>query len=133
MAAQCLVYTVIDAHAASFGIYRMNPQPSARVLALLPQDIWSRICRDTGTPGGRPAVRARIARCFLFERLSGLPADTAVFAGGNDEFAAKTTDFPATSPPNLTRHCSTATTFSPATASTTSPSCGSHPRRCWMG
>jgi hypothetical protein len=76
---------------------------------MLPQQVWSRICRDTGIPAGRPTVRARIARCFLFERLSGLPAITAVFASGNDEFPNKVADFPRHLTPDLDtalqQHC----------------------------
>lgn len=45
---------------------------------LLPDRVWSFTCRDTGTPGGRPTVRARIARCHLFERLSDLPERSSV-------------------------------------------------------
>jgi hypothetical protein len=44
--------------------------------ALLPDQAWTQICRDTGTPGRRPE-RARLVRLYLYERLSGLSADQA--------------------------------------------------------
>jgi hypothetical protein len=45
---------------------------------LLPDTEWARICRGTATPG-RFAARARIARGYLFERISGLPVTAAPF------------------------------------------------------
>ena len=60
---------------------------------LLPDAVWAQICRDTATPGPG-AARARIARCFLFERLSGLPAATAPGALDDSAFRTKTADFP---------------------------------------
>jgi AraC-like DNA-binding protein len=45
--------------------------------ALLPEEAWTRICRDTGTPGAHGAARARLVRMYLYERLSGLPTDSA--------------------------------------------------------
>ncbi|MBE5441039.1 TniQ family protein [Mycobacteroides abscessus] len=60
---------------------------------LLPDKAWSQICRDTATPGPRPA-RARIARCFLFERLSGQPASASPWALDDSAFRTKTADFP---------------------------------------
>lgn len=60
---------------------------------LLPDEVWARICRDTGTPG-RGSARARIARSFLFERLSALPASAAPFAIDDNESRTKIADFP---------------------------------------
>lgn len=59
---------------------------------LLPDKVWAQICRDTATPGPQP-VRARIARCFLFERLSGQPATASPSALDDSAFRTKTADF----------------------------------------
>jgi hypothetical protein len=69
---------------------------------LLPDEVWSQICRDTATPGPR-LVRGRIARCFLFERLSGQPASVSPWALGNSAFRTKTADFPRHLTPELDR------------------------------
>lgn len=67
---------------------------------LLPDKVWSQICRDTATPGPR-SVRARIARCFLFERLSGQPASASPWALDDSAFRTKTADFPGHLTPEL--------------------------------
>ena len=55
--------------------------------------------RSAATPPPRTrSSPGRIARCFLFERLSGLPAATAPGALDDSAFRTKTADFPATSP-----------------------------------
>lgn len=59
---------------------------------LLPNGVWAQICRDTGSLGAH-RVRARVARCFLYERLSGMHADTAAFAASTTHFRRATTDF----------------------------------------
>lgn len=69
---------------------------------LLPDDVWSQICRDTATPGPR-VIRARIARCFIFERLSGLPARDAPAGIDDNAFRTKVADFPAYLTPELAR------------------------------
>ena len=69
---------------------------------LLPDDVWARICRDTATPGPG-AIRARIARCFLFERLSGMPASSAPWAVGDNAFRTLVADFPRHLTPELAR------------------------------
>jgi len=74
---------------------------------LLPTDAWSRLCRDTGTPAG--TRKAVVARCVLFERISGLPARRAPFAVDNDAFRSSVASFPAhltpsSSPDSTTRH-----------------------------
>ncbi|BBZ50286.1 hypothetical protein MHEI_20030 [Mycobacterium heidelbergense] len=59
---------------------------------LLPNSVWAQMCRDTGSPGaGR--VRARAARCFLYERLSGMHADAAPFADSTTHFRKATANF----------------------------------------
>ncbi|OBF76574.1 TniQ family protein [Mycolicibacterium fortuitum] len=67
---------------------------------LLPDKVWAQICRDTATPGPQP-VRARIARCFLFERLSGKPASTSPSALDDSAFRTKTANFPRHLTPEL--------------------------------
>lgn len=67
---------------------------------LLPDKVWAQICRDTATPGPRSA-RARIARCFLFERLSGHPASTSPWALDDSAFRTTTADFPRYLTPEL--------------------------------
>lgn len=67
---------------------------------LLPDKVWAQICRDTATPGPQP-VRARIARCFLFERLSGQPGSTSPSALDDSAFRTKTADFSRHMTPEL--------------------------------
>ena len=67
---------------------------------LLPDTIWAQICRDTATPGPG-AARAKIARAFLFERISGQPARTASWAPDDSAFRTKTADFPRHLTPEL--------------------------------
>jgi hypothetical protein len=43
---------------------------------LLPAGQWQRLCHDAGAPPGFD-LRARPVRCFLFERISGIPAELA--------------------------------------------------------
>jgi transposase len=43
---------------------------------LLPADHWQHLCHQAGAPPGLD-LRARSARCFLFERISGMPAELA--------------------------------------------------------
>ncbi|MFJ3938449.1 LysR family transcriptional regulator [Streptomyces parvus] len=70
---------------------------------LLPHDRWLEICRRTGTPPGT-GRRERIARSQLFQRLSGLPAESAPDdLGGLDsaEFRATSLRFTALQTPEL--------------------------------
>lgn len=60
---------------------------------LLPDKVWARICRDTGTPGSG-TIRARIARCMLYERLSGQPATRSPIFPDNNAFRTHVADFP---------------------------------------
>lgn len=60
---------------------------------LLPDKVWTQICRDTGTPGVR-SIRVRIARCLLFERLSGLPASASSAFPDSSAFRTQVADFP---------------------------------------
>lgn len=60
---------------------------------LLPDRVWAGISRRTGTAGS-DGRRGRIVRCFLFERLSGLPVGVAPFAVDDTLFRGKVADFP---------------------------------------
>lgn len=60
---------------------------------LLPDREWARISRDTATPGEHTA-RARIARRYLFETLSGLPAKSGPFPPDSYGTTSKVADFP---------------------------------------
>jgi hypothetical protein len=102
----------------------------AEYAMLMPDKVWAQICRDTATPGPRSA-RAQIARCFLFERISGQPARTAPWALDDSAFRTKTADFPPTShlnPP--TRSTTTPTSSWPTRTSTTNPWHGSRHEGC---
>lgn len=95
---------------------------------LLPDAVWAQICRDTATPGPG-AARARIARCFLFERLSGLPAATAPGALDDSAFRTKTADFPRyLTPLSPTHSRTTPRSSSPSGESRANPRHGSPPR-----
>jgi molybdenum-dependent DNA-binding transcriptional regulator ModE len=61
--------------------------------ALLPDSVWAQICLDTASEKGT-AMRARVVRCYLFERLSGMPADMAPFAHETTHFRRAVADFP---------------------------------------
>ena len=67
---------------------------------LLEPSQWRQICRDTSTHGGT-AARARIARCYLYERLSGMPVSAAPFAHGDTEAHNNAADFPRRLTPEL--------------------------------
>jgi uncharacterized protein YerC len=60
---------------------------------LLPDALWAAICRDTGTPARGPA-RARLVRCYLYERLSGRPADAVESWNVDSELRTKIADYP---------------------------------------
>jgi hypothetical protein len=61
--------------------------------ALLPDQAWARICRDTCTPAPYPA-RARIVRYYLYERLSGLPVIDFPSVVVGPEMRTKLNNFP---------------------------------------
>ncbi|MGY2060111.1 helix-turn-helix domain-containing protein [Nocardia gipuzkoensis] len=68
---------------------------------LLPDAVWRRICRITGTPGAT-ASRAQIARGYLFEQLSGMSALDGTVPGVS-EHRTKISDFPQHLTPELVR------------------------------
>lgn len=67
---------------------------------LLPDDEWTSICRQAGTTFQTRRM-ALIARGFVFEQLSGLPARAAPFAIDNWEFRNRVADFPKYLSPEL--------------------------------
>lgn len=60
---------------------------------LLPDHQWSRISRDTATPGEQTA-RARTVRRYLFETLSGLPAAAGPLPPDSYGTTKKVAEFP---------------------------------------
>jgi hypothetical protein len=71
--------------------------------SLLPDELWAQICQDTATTPGA-GLKADVARCMLFERLSGLPASRSPFAGNTGEFRSKVAAFPRQLTPDLVAH-----------------------------
>lgn len=69
---------------------------------LLPDTTWQRICRGMGTPAISTLATAKRVRCFLFERLSGLPADTSPAAIDTCHFRIRTADLVRHLTPELT-------------------------------
>jgi hypothetical protein len=67
---------------------------------LLPDHEWARICRITATPGPGP-IRASIARCFVYARVSGNAADRAPSAIDENSFRTLVADFPRYLTPEL--------------------------------
>ncbi|AUM20293.1 TniQ family protein [Rhodococcus ruber] len=68
--------------------------------ALLPDDLWDEICRRTGTPPGT-GRKADLARCLVFERLSGLPASQSPFLAAGYDIRARLSEFPRVLTPAL--------------------------------
>lgn len=60
---------------------------------LLPDAVWEGICHDTGTPAPGSA-RARLVRCYLYEQLSGRPADAVESWHVTSELRTKISDYP---------------------------------------
>lgn len=60
---------------------------------LLPAERWHAICHDLAIPVGR-STRARLHRCWLYERLTGSPAITRSPGRGDPPFRAILADLP---------------------------------------
>lgn len=60
---------------------------------LLPHQVWVRICRDTGTPAPGPA-QTHVARCYLYERLSGSPVDSDPTVRVHSALRTQLADYP---------------------------------------
>ncbi|VBA31467.1 hypothetical protein LAUMK136_00063 [Mycobacterium attenuatum] len=67
---------------------------------LLPDEVWAHICRDTATRGPQ-SRRARIARSFLYQRLTGLPGDDGPTVLNDSAFRTEVADFPQHLTPEL--------------------------------
>ena len=67
---------------------------------LLPDAQWHEICRDTATPVGR-AVKARLYRCWLYQRLTGSPGRWCAHAVPGSAFASALADLPRSLSPEL--------------------------------
>ena len=55
---------------------------------LLPIEVWRELCLSVGVSAGR-GVRLRLVRCWLFERLTTLPAEQSAWAFDSAEFRTK--------------------------------------------
>ena len=64
----------------------------------LSESLWREICWDTGTPTGR-ALRVRLVRCWMFERVIGSPVRDCCHALDNAEFRSKVKTLPLTLTP----------------------------------
>lgn len=60
---------------------------------LLPQCAWIHICLSSGISPGR-GLRLALARCWLYERITGLPGNRAQWAIDSPEFRSKAADLP---------------------------------------
>jgi hypothetical protein len=67
---------------------------------LLLDEQWHIICRDIATPIGR-STKARLHRCWLFERITGSPARSCPHAIDDPRFFAALADLPRTLSPEL--------------------------------
>ncbi|MFE5703588.1 TniQ family protein [Rhodococcus koreensis] len=67
---------------------------------LLPDERWVEMCRRTGIRPGA-GQKADLARCLLFERLSGLPASRSPFLAAGYEVRTKLSEFPRVLTPAL--------------------------------
>jgi hypothetical protein len=59
---------------------------------------WREVCWDTATPTGR-ALRVRLVRCWMFERVIGSPVRDCCHALGSAEFRSKVKTLPLTLTP----------------------------------
>lgn len=60
---------------------------------LLPESVWIDICLSSGISPGR-ALRLALARCWLYERITGFPGSQARWAVDSPEFRSKLADLP---------------------------------------
>ena len=64
----------------------------------LSESLWREMCWDTATPTGR-ALRVRLVRCWMFERVIGSPVRDCCHALDNAEFRSKVKTLPLTLTP----------------------------------
>ena len=67
---------------------------------LLREEQWHTICHDIATPTGR-SIKARLHRCWLFERITGSLARSCPHAISDPRFFAALADLPRTLSPEL--------------------------------
>jgi TniQ len=67
---------------------------------LLPDSQWQDICHDLAAPTGR-LIKARLHRCWLYERITGSPARSGPHAIDDPRFFAALADLPRTLSPEL--------------------------------
>lgn len=60
---------------------------------LLPESVWIEICLSSGISPGR-GLRLALARCWLYERITGFPGCQARWALDSPEFRSKLVDLP---------------------------------------
>lgn len=60
---------------------------------LLPESVWIEICLSSGISPGR-GPRLALARCWLYERITGSPGSRARWAIDSPEFRSKLADLP---------------------------------------
>ena len=60
---------------------------------LLPESVWTEICLSSGISPGR-GPRLALARCWLYERITGSPGSRARWAIDSPEFRSKLADLP---------------------------------------
>lgn len=81
---------LLTAHPAPIDYTRRRHLP---VDDLLPDSQWHSICREVGLkPGSGP--RARVFRCWLYERITGSPSRLCTHAEDNSEFRSFLADVP---------------------------------------
>lgn len=59
----------------------------------LPQSVWMQICLSSGVSPGR-GLRLAIARCWLYERITGFPGSRSPWSPKTPEFRSKLADLP---------------------------------------
>ena len=60
---------------------------------LLPKPTWNELCLSSGVGSGR-GQRLQFARCWLYERLTGLPGSQSIWAVDSAEFRTKLANLP---------------------------------------
>lgn len=81
----------LDANAPPIDYARRRTLPCG---GLLPQKQWNELCATTGVGPGR-GLRLRLARCWLFGELTGLPSERCPSAVDSAEFRTKLANLPA--------------------------------------
>lgn len=80
----------LDANAPPIDYARRRTLPCGE---LLPQKQWNELCATTGVGPGR-GLRLRLARCWLFGELTGLPTEQCPSAVNSAEFRSKLANLP---------------------------------------